>query len=201
VLNLQSIYLFSKKDPHKRFQRWKIRIWPYTVQIKYKEGIENIIADALSRIQGDNLFNYDVSEDYNEILVASIEITNENKDYIEELIESYKYDEKKPFETRRYDFSENECLNTIESLPTSSNEDEYDIYMQIQSKDEDIKWMVELIVKNKDEKPRIDEFNNPIRRILFIDYINLKVINGLLYREQEDDCGRTRLQLVLPEKN
>lgn len=80
------VWLFSLKDPNSRLVKWRLRLEEYDYKVQYKKGKDNVVADALSRIEintqekfnnNDNLdlisilpnVNNDVSlEDIDEIL-------------------------------------------------------------------------------------------------------------------------------------
>jgi hypothetical protein len=68
-----------------------------------------------------------------------------------------------------------------------------------QERDEDIMWIKELILINKDKRPRLNKIENPIRRCLYREYDNLRVLDGLVYRSTEDINGYNRMQYVLPK--
>ena len=93
------------------------------------------------------------------------------------------------------------CIEVIASDPDSSNLDEYDIYTQEQTRDEDIRWAIQLILENREDRPRIQTFDNETRKALHRNYRDLRVINGLLYHEAEDEDGRTRFRFVLPKQS
>ena len=71
-------YLFSKKEPSKRLERWKERLQLYVFTTRYKAGKENIVADALSRYNEDcETPKLDQSEseeeEFNDLIIAGIE--------------------------------------------------------------------------------------------------------------------------------
>ena len=47
-------WLWSLKTPNMRLIRWRLKLEEYNYKIKYKKGCENIVADALSRIEINN---------------------------------------------------------------------------------------------------------------------------------------------------
>ena len=48
-------YLFAKKDAKPRLIRWLLLLQEFDIEIKDKKGCENVAADHLSRLPGDNL--------------------------------------------------------------------------------------------------------------------------------------------------
>ncbi|RNA18647.1 hypothetical protein BpHYR1_010258 [Brachionus plicatilis] len=69
-----------------------------------------------------------------------------------------------------------------------------------QLKDEDIKWMIDLKKSQKDKKPKINIFENPVRQILYKQFDNLVMVEGVLYRHLEDRNGFLVTQFVLPKQ-
>lgn len=51
-------YIFNLKDPNSRLIRWRLSLEEYEYEIKYKPGKQNVVADALSRI---NLKNTEIN--------------------------------------------------------------------------------------------------------------------------------------------
>lgn len=49
------VYLFNVKDPKSKLIRWRIRLMEYQYTIKYKPGVLNTNADALSRVVNPNV--------------------------------------------------------------------------------------------------------------------------------------------------
>lgn len=45
------VWLFSLKDPNSRLVKWRLRLEEFDFEIRYKKGKENVVADALSRIE------------------------------------------------------------------------------------------------------------------------------------------------------
>ena len=184
-------YLLNKITPSKRLERWKERMHIYTFEIKYKPGSENIIADALSRYnedaEGDNAGNsMDYEEEYNDILIAS-----------NTCIE----DERMPLETyyALAPYSIIHRINIISEIPSSSTDEEYEIYKSEQDADEDIKWIKSLITEHGEDRPTIKTFENNVRRVYYNEYNSLKLIYGLLYKEKESPKGKRSIHFALPK--
>jgi hypothetical protein len=53
-------------------ERWNMQLAIYEYEIRYKKGKENIIADALSRLQSENEIDPNNDEDYLDILIATM---------------------------------------------------------------------------------------------------------------------------------
>ena len=45
-------YLLTKKDAKPRLIRWVLVLKEFDVEIKYKKGIEKLLADHLSKLEG-----------------------------------------------------------------------------------------------------------------------------------------------------
>lgn len=45
------VWLFSLKDPNSRLVKWRLRLEEFDYKIQYKKGKENVVADALSRVE------------------------------------------------------------------------------------------------------------------------------------------------------
>ena len=52
-------YLLTKKDAQPRLIRWILCLQEFHIEIKDKEGVENVVADHLSRILDQDLTQYD----------------------------------------------------------------------------------------------------------------------------------------------
>ncbi|GJQ86388.1 hypothetical protein Trydic_g8478 [Trypoxylus dichotomus] len=59
------VWLFFLKDPNSRLTRWRLRLEEFQYKIQYKKGKENMVADALSRIEintKERVSDYDVAD-------------------------------------------------------------------------------------------------------------------------------------------
>jgi len=70
-----------------------------------------------------------------------------------------------------------------------------------QQKDQDIKWIRELMKKHGTHKPEKVAIGNKDRKIYFREYDNLEIKNNLLYRLYKDNQARKFSQLVLPKSS
>lgn len=64
-------YLLSTKNINSRLHRWKLTLMEYNFKIVHKNGVQNVVADALSRIRIENEKNYSnllLAESIDEIL-------------------------------------------------------------------------------------------------------------------------------------
>ena len=163
-----------------------MRLAQYQFEIKYRKGAENIVADALSRLPEESEINPDKRDDYLDVIIAAVEKEDE------ELIECYKERENR-----------GENIETsheiIAAEPSSEIENAYEAHLQEQEVVEDIRWIKELMLKHKDERPKLGKITNKVRKCLFKEYSNLRILDGIVYRSTEDICGFNRMQYVLPK--
>lgn len=45
------MYLVSLKDPNSRLVKWRLRLEKYDSEVQCKKGKQNVVADALSRVE------------------------------------------------------------------------------------------------------------------------------------------------------
>ena len=138
-------WLLNKKDPHPRLERWMIRLAIYELEICYKPGRENVVADALSRLFNENEINENKGDEYFDILIAAIE--------------------EKTNEEENRTLSEYQYIEEIAMLPSSVINRENTI--REQDEDKNIRWLKNLIITNGEDRPSVKEFENPEQRIWF----------------------------------
>ena len=171
-------WLLNKKNPYPRLERWLIRLGIYQFEIRYKPGLENVVADMLSRLFDEDAVNANIEDEYFDILIAAIEpMTDE--DQIDAL-------------------TDHQYLESIVMLPSSAESNERT--RRDQDRDHDINWIKKLIVNHREVKPKITEFGNAEQRVLYKQYEALRIIDGILYRRTENAHGISQIQLVLPKQ-
>ena len=189
--HLPLTWLLHKKDPHPRLDRWLMRLSIYQLEIIYKPGKDNVIADLLSRMPDENEVE-DPAKDYDDIVIAAVEFDDNKSIVSEDNLEIWdEIDRKVPADTYLN-------IQVIAMEPNSNNLDEYFCYKTEQSKDEDLNWIKSIIRTYKDEKPIMNKFKNETRRTLFNHYDELRIVEDILYREAEDINGYAVTQYVLP---
>lgn len=109
------IYSISEKNPNTKLKRWKNFIAEFGAEIKYKPGYQNVVADALSRHQINNITNnstiHSMDSSPTQIIKRGsfplngfknqIEIIKSNKDTVESKTTFYNHQNHKVrFETR-----------------------------------------------------------------------------------------------------
>jgi hypothetical protein len=223
--HLPNTLLLNKTNPHPRVERWMMRLQLYEFEMIYKPGIQNILADFLSRPQ-ENENQLESESDYLDQLVAQIETMDKTSTIAYQLAMNEMYSQMEMYdqvtiinhETEYVGSELNEELNqmnirdnkeleadnieiqVISSQPNSNIKDNYTSYNDEQLKDEDIQWVKMLILKHGEKKPQINEFNNKTQRGLYREYNNLRIIDNILYRTKEDTNGFNRTQFVLPKQ-
>ena len=191
-------YIFTMKNPSKRLGRWIEMLWMYDFVIKYIPGKENTIADYLSRMRDENEVNTDPNEDFNDVLVASIEEADGQEEEGEESTAQTKSAVVKDHSEGQ--IPERVWINVIGLEPSSEIPDLYEIYKQEQEKDVNIVWIRELILRHGDDRPKVLLFTDVDQRILYKEYHKLRILNDLVYRQGEDFNGLTSVQLVISKE-
>ena len=149
--------ILDKKRPNPRVKRWAMRIGMYSLEICYKPGNENIVADMLSRLFEDPDAIPCAAEDFTDRVVATIEAA----DSAEEMNES-----------------------GVEVCDEVQEKDQEEVVCSM--KDRNIEWIAGLIRRNGKSKPVIRNFANDIQKALYQEYDNLVVVNQSLYRRDQD---------------
>ena len=170
--HLPLTWIWTKKNPHPRIERWMMRTAFYEYMVIYKPGKDNHLADFLSRLnEEDPGIESNEEDDYHDQLVASIEFGNKSIKNIDEI-------------STDEDQDDQIHINVIAREPTSETQNEYICYKIEQGKDEDIQWIKNLILENGDTRPHLTKFKNETQRLLHKEYGNLRVIEDLVYRGQ-----------------
>lgn len=65
------VWLYKLKEPNSRLIRWKLKLEEFDFEIQYKKGKENVVADALSRVEINN--NEDRNDADNESTVPNVD--------------------------------------------------------------------------------------------------------------------------------
>ena len=77
--HLPLTWIWTKKNPHPRIERWMMRMALYEFIVIYKPGRDNHLADFLSRLnEEDPCIESNEEDDYHDQLVASIEFGNKS---------------------------------------------------------------------------------------------------------------------------
>ncbi|CAF0983933.1 unnamed protein product [Brachionus calyciflorus] len=157
-MNQPLTWIMKKKNTHPRLEGWLLRLSVCSFEIVYKPGRENIIPDCFSRIPEDDGIE-SKSKDYLDNLVATID-----KEKIHELKSESELD------------GENATEEHLNKVSKSLTDDQLEY--------EDIKWLINLKNSNN-EKPKINIFENIIRKILYKEYDNLIVMDGTFYHDKK----------------
>ncbi len=124
----------------------------------YISGKENVIADLLSRLPDEEMVRPS-EEDYNEIIIASIEKTSKN---VINKFDLCKFDSQDDDQK-----VSNNKIQIITELPNSDNDSQYNIFKNEQEKDKDIEWIKAIMRTNGHNKPKMENFKNQKRRIFY----------------------------------
>ena len=128
--HLPLTWIWTKKNPHPRIERWMMRMALYEFIVKYKPGKENLLADFLSRLNEETPEqDADEENDYHDQLVASIEVTDTKKPELD--TEKDHQIIKEPWLRTKLDKIEDQSIiketlnvNVIAREPTSETPDE-----------------------------------------------------------------------------
>jgi hypothetical protein len=201
--HLPLTWLLNKKNPHHRLERWLLRLSLYNLVIAYKPGKENVIADFLSRLPEEDLVDNNKDDDYHDILVAVTEEADTGNESCDSDTGSEYSNNESETEIEQSMNTEDDSINNASVIarePNSSFHEKYTSLVQEQAKDTDLKWIKEFILKCGDSKPQNIKFDNRMQQIIFKQYDNLRIIEGILYRMTEDINGYSITQLVLPKQ-
>ncbi|CAF0837327.1 unnamed protein product [Brachionus calyciflorus] len=124
--HLPLTWLPTKKNVQARLERWFLRLDLYDLEIEYKPGKENVVQDWLSRIPEQDVCDQE-DNDYFDNVVASITVNSE----VDEHLNSQ---------------GEEANVSTIVDNPSSENLNEFQSLSEEQSREEDIKWIKNLIL-------------------------------------------------------
>jgi len=165
-------FLLKKSNPSKRLERWIEKLSAYSFTIFYKPGKENVVADALSRMYDDeeNIPIAPSDEDYHDMVIAAID--------------------------------EEDTINlekkSVIAVINPASLDRYGALRENQQLDPDIAWMTNLILTHGESLPVEIKPDSPIRRALYRQFKSLRIVNGILVKEREDELGNTTHLYVLP---
>jgi pullulanase/glycogen debranching enzyme len=69
-------YLLTKKDTKPRLIRWFLLLQEFDIEIKDKKGVENIVADHLSRLQVTNMQELPINDFLHDVMLLKVTDTN-----------------------------------------------------------------------------------------------------------------------------
>ena len=140
-------------------------------------------------------------DDYNDMIIATLAITDNNQTEVKRAVAEFTGDFWEPEVTSLEDrLTLSRACQLIAYLSSSDETDTFEAHRQQQNEDSDIAWTKDLILQHRDETPTLLECANPTRRVFFKEYKNLRLINGVLYLQREDNQGGNSLHYVLPIK-
>jgi len=114
------VWLYKIKEPNSRLIRWKLKLDEYDFDIVHKKGKENIVADALSRIEVNNTEKNDGPETDNISILPNIdEIPTLTDEDIDQILDSQNND---IIQNPQY----SEILNELENAVIQNNSAEND---------------------------------------------------------------------------
>ncbi|RMZ93235.1 Retrovirus-related Pol poly from transposon, partial [Brachionus plicatilis] len=73
-------------------------------------------------------------------------------------------------------------------------------FIDEQTQDADIVWIINLIKQNPDTKPEVKIFENTMQRLFYREYGNLRLVENVLYRTVKCKDGSNVNQFVLPKQ-
>ncbi|CAF0952553.1 unnamed protein product [Brachionus calyciflorus] len=159
--HLPLTWIKKKKDTHPRLERWLLRLSLYNLEIIYKPGKENVVADMLSRLPDENL---EKSEklDFHDNLKAPITeqipmSTCNESDESQNLVKNIENVGVGDDGSELVQIEQN-----VENLDKSSVN-----LLQEQDGDEDLMWIKDLIKQHGEKKPKVLIFENVIRENCF----------------------------------
>ncbi|CAF0929655.1 unnamed protein product [Brachionus calyciflorus] len=162
-------WLLTCKKPNSRLARWLIRISNYTFKIHYKSGKSHTNADALSRWP---------------LPIDDEQVQKEQLLHIA--------DDSEPKLVIN-------LIDLVNESNTNQNQNEkFNISAEEQDKDEAIKWIKELIVENKCDKPTITKFKTNYHKKLYDSYEELSIENSILFLNKQSNNETMNKLLVLP---
>jgi hypothetical protein len=133
----------------------------YSFSVIYLPGKENILADALSRLNDEHQVIID-QESNDDDLMKVISLISKG--------------------------SEQNQVQIIAGINTTINNESHQSNLVQQELDEDLAWIKKIILENENNKP-IVKGTTPIRRVLLKDYEDLEIIDGILYKIDETNQG------------
>ena len=149
-------FLKGKRDPHKRLERWMLRLSLNQFEFKFKPGKENVVADVLSR----------KPDDVNQ------------RQQGRRLPRRAHCERRRRRGLRNADRRDAAVVDAEEV--TSANNQSYEEHRQAQANDPDIQWMATLIGKHGDRKPT-NNFATTSQRIMIKEFDQFRLIDGILY--------------------
>jgi len=88
-------------------------------------------------------------------------------------------------------------IPTITAIELASPE-QYATLRGKQETDPDKAWIIKLVSEHGDQRPEGVKPESPTSRALYNQYENLRILEGMLFKEQEDEYGNVFQLYVLP---
>ena len=182
-----------------RLNRWKIRLENYDFEIVYKPGKENTGADALSRWSDEDTLNYNDEDEYEDFIIATLEMDAFETNNIE--ISESSFYETMVIEIGYEAESESDTSIITTSSPDTSSSDTQDARIEPsaiepplalqeetvnicdtkdQQLDKDLKFITDMIRAHVHDRPKINKFSNQVQRYLYHSYGDLRLVNEIL---------------------